>query len=88
MSDTYEIQLPCGDQPGIWEERKWPELPISIGTRVGNPPSGESVTSPPESEDWKRIDEPSGDHAGEPETTDSMESSWSMVRTPASWASA
>ncbi|MCY3705568.1 MAG: hypothetical protein OXH08_08715 [Gammaproteobacteria bacterium] len=45
------------------------------GTRVGNPPSGESVTSPPESEDRKRIDEPSGDQAGEPETTDSMESS-------------
>ena len=53
---------------------------MSIGRRVGNPPSGDSVISPPEREDWKRIPEPSGDQAGEPETTDSMVSSWSMVR--------
>ncbi len=78
--------MPCGDQPGICEARKCPELPISIGTRVGKPPSGESVTSPPESDDWKRMASPLGDQAGAPETTDSTESSWSMVRTSASWA--
>ena len=38
--------------------------------------------SPPVSPDSNRIAEPSGDQAGAPPTTDSMERSWSTERAP------
>ena len=57
---------------------------MSTGTRVGNPPSGDRVASPPLSDDSNRIAEPSGDQAGAPPTTDSIERSWSIERVPGS----
>ena len=55
---------------------------MSTGTRVGKPPSGDRVMSPPVSPDSNRIADPSGDQAGAPPTTDPMDRSWSIERGP------